>query len=228
MKKLALGLLSVAAMTLSAAADPIVYDQSGLLDEWSTDVTSEHRVNDTLLTELAADFVLDGDKYITDVHWWGGYWGGGVAGRDFRIRIYGDNGSGTAPGADPALYDVVYSSLQCNETPWAGGSAAGYEYNLDLDSSFMAQAGVTYWLSIQSVTGETSGQWGWAGSYTDNGTHGASLRSEYFGYPNWTDVAPLLGQSYFDTLFYLTGTDVPAPGALALLGLAGLVRRRRR
>lgn len=223
--KLVLSALAVCAFGMTANAD-VLWDNGGW-DLMNSAITSEDRA-DGLISELADDFLLDTAMIIQDVQWWGTYYNSGNPGRDFRIRFYEDNGTGLKP-LDTAAYDISVTNAMVNET-FVGNDQYGwpsYEYSLDLDTYFTADAGAKYWISIQSVTGDTAGQWGWSGAQPATLLHESVLRSDYFGVPNWTDVSGLVGYS-LDQAFVLSGVAVPAPGALALLGLAGLVGRRRR
>jgi hypothetical protein len=222
--KAAFAFASLAVFTVAANAE--ILWNNGEWDSMCVGISSEDRP-DGLYSEVADDFVLDFDATITDVHWWGSYYNYGVPGRDYRIKFYADDGTGTQP-ADNPVFEYYAANSECNET-FVGQDQYGwdnYGCDLDLGESFSVEAGVKYWLVVQSVDVQgTGGQWGWTGSEPQDMLHESVIRSDYFGIPDWTDISTL-GVAAMDQHFYLTG--VPAPGALALLGLAGLVSRRRR
>jgi hypothetical protein len=116
-----------------------------------------------------------------------------------------------------------------------------FEWNILIDVSaegHTLQPG-TYHLGYALATSSNATpptQWGFVS--TTSGTNGfgsplangnSYLNSNSFGFSfePW-DSEDLLGQGPWDVSFGLNGTVIPAPGAIALLGLAGLVGRRRR
>jgi MYXO-CTERM domain-containing protein len=78
--------------------------------------------------------------------------------------------------------------------------------------------------------GGGGGQWYWNTSATTNGSVGL-WQNPGGGFGAGTGLQPngaLNGGNSADWAWTLEGDKVPAPGALALLGLAGLAGRRRR
>jgi MYXO-CTERM domain-containing protein len=65
-----------------------------------------------------------------------------------------------------------------------------------------------------------------AGSFNEWGTLAATTNGQYYIFDFFVEYEPTV--SYSSTPFDLSLTSVPAPGASALLGLAGLAGRRRR
>jgi MYXO-CTERM domain-containing protein len=67
-----------------------------------------------------------------------------------------------------------------------------------------------------------------AGSFNEWGTLAATTNGQFYVFDFYIELEPTV--SYSSTLFdlSLTSVSVPAPGAIALLGLAGLAGRRRR
>jgi hypothetical protein len=170
--------------------------------------SSQNAANYPFISQVADDFQLPEDTIITDVHWWGGFWNGGIVNPcDFNIYIYADDGSGNKPtGGNPdpsptALATYVFTGLVGVAYP---PITQGFEYDVMLDPSFPAVAGQKYWIAIQGVTGYPP-QYGWANA------DGIQLHSAVFGFPLlgynfWTNVDPAL-----DMAFYLTGPHVPVP-----------------
>ncbi len=105
-----------------------------------------------------------------------------------------------------------------------GEADGSITYDVDLDTAFAAAAGETYWVAIQPVFAFPP-QWGISMSLDSiQGSESMSgfplLATDY-----WTPGSITFGTPR-DMAFRLYG--VPAPGALALLGLAGLAGTRRR
>ena len=126
----------------------------------------------------------------------------------------------TAPYWTPYSGTGTSFNVSAISTP----DGADFKYEADLGAGFNATAGTTYWVGIQAVMFFPP-QWGISASNTMQGSE------MMFGFPllgtdYWTPGSVVFGTPR-DTAFQLYGA-VPAPGALALLGLAGVARRRRR
>jgi hypothetical protein len=165
----------------------------------------------------ADDFVLGTSDTIRSVSWQGANGVMGAPGPDsFRINIY----------ADPINGGSLLQSFTigtANPTYAGGTDPFGdvlYNYTANLSGGFFATAGTRYWISIvnDQIVADPNDVWSWAGSFagalygsTDNG---ATWLIES-GQANFAlDNAPA----------------VPEPGTLTLvaIGLAGLVRARKR
>jgi MYXO-CTERM domain-containing protein len=100
-----------------------------------------------------------------------------------------------------------------------GPGMKGY-FNLDFTpaGSFTLEAGSTYWVYVEALDGGGNGfLWGDTDPPTMPSGLGTSVGYLFNGNPS----------SFFNAV-EISGTLVPAPGALALFGLAALTRRRRR
>ena len=167
-------------------------------------------------SQVADDFV--GGFTVNHVEWDGGFWNGSpVDIPDWNIIFYADAGGAPVGGpTDPtgdALYHYVISG---SAVDIVDNGDMRYTYNVDIPDTAFADG--TFWVAIQPVFGFPP-QWGIAGALDSQ--QGSMMHTGF----------PLLGTDYWtpgegDMAFRLYG--VPAPGALALLGLAGLVGRRRR
>ncbi|MBI5091166.1 MAG: PEP-CTERM sorting domain-containing protein [Candidatus Hydrogenedentes bacterium] len=181
--------------------------------------------------EQADDFtLLPGETTITDVHWWGIYIFGNSPMTDtFTVRIFGNNAGilHDYPQEAP-LYE--FSGISGNRADTGSNITAavpsGGTVNFDVYSYWADIAPVTlaantrYWISIQNdTTNDSDDSWLWATSLTSGG-------NEYYRGTggSWNTI---LSE---DLAFNLTGSVVPEPASMTLLGIgiAGLVLRMRR
>ena len=135
--------------------------------------------------------------------------GGGASNLSVIVRFY----------TDPNLNNAAIASRT--------GTQVGTDLYFDLTGISLGAG--TYWISAQVERNfDVGGQWFWRESETTNGAQALWQNpGGAFGYGN--DPVPItaLGQNAYDMAFTLEGV-VPAPGAVALLGAAGLLQRRRR
>ena len=138
--------------------------------------------------------------------------GNWTRGDSLQIWIYEDNGG--MPGAEVVSYSGSYTATATGEQLF---SRDVYNYWIDFEADL---ADGTYHVGVRNVDGGGTGTNYWA---TSNGGEGTAAEGTYSLDNGGT------WQTEGDTwhhAFEIHG--VPAPGALALLGLAGLMRRRRR
>ena len=172
-------------------------------------------------SQTADDFW--GVSAVNHVQWNGGFWNGSpIAIPDWNILFYADAGGMPTGGpADPtgtALFHYIVSGGDVTEVGEADGSIT---YDVDIPDTALS-AGDTYWIAIQPVFAFPP-QWGI--SMALDSIQGSECM---FGFP-------LLGTDYWTPGSVTFGTPrdmafrlFPAPGAIALLGLAGLAGTRRR
>jgi hypothetical protein len=212
-----------------AAADPIIYN-NGAPATTSSAYSSQLDTVYPFNSQVADDFVLQsGGNTITDVHWWGIWWNAGPPGNAtaFNIIFYADDpanpGKPTGSGmADPTSTNIAIRTLAASAVGETADpfNVAGFHYDAVLSPPVTLAPG-HYWMAIQSVN-TFPPQWGWAdnGATAGNACQGFPL----LGYAYWQQPIPntVTGR---EMAFYLTG--VPEPASLLLLGLAGLLIRRR-
>ncbi len=205
----------------AASADPVIWDNmSGL--NYVSGLSSQYDTAYPFDSQLADDFMFTDVGYnVTDVEWVGAFWNPGDPGFDigFNIYFYADDGSGSAPTTPvPGSALATYNLAAGDVAQTFNGSI--WEYSADLPTPFTANVGQKYWVAIQAAM-DFPPQWGWG---VDNAImYGANAKQGFplLGLPYWTNPG------YGDAMFTLSGTAIPAPASIALLGLGALLRRRR-
>ena len=192
--------------TGSTNRNPIVWDNGGV-GAGSNGLASQLDLAYPFNAQVADDFKLDEETFITDVHWWGVFWnpGGGPNPAQFNIIFYADAG-GMPTGA--GMPDPTPTALAVYNFPSVTGVPVGtdqYEYEVDLDPPFVAQAYEHYWIAIQWV-GNFQPQWGWS----TNGDNPELLFPSVQGFP-LASVPYWTVHGYGDMAFYLTGVTGPEP-----------------
>ncbi len=163
---------------------------------------------------LLDDFTLDGDSILQDFHWehiWNFFPPGSGTGMELLFR----SDAGGAPGEVVATANITsYSEVGTGVTYF---DRPGAESWVTFDD--IALGAGTYWFEA-TIVGPEHNHWL---------IHTTVLGSECW--VNYDDLGGLQsGTNQFGTAadLYFVLTGIPAPGALALLGLAGLAGRRRR
>ena len=221
MNKIALTAIATVTLTASAAsAGDLLWDNVPYGYTPESSMSSQLDLVYPFDSQVADDFVLADGGEITGVTFWGGFYNGSpVPIESFNIIFYEDAGGMPTGGPeDPTGTGTVFN-VAATSTP----EGADFKYEADLGAGFSADAGSTYWVAIQAVM-TFPPQWGISAS---NSIQGSELMFGFplLGTPYWTPGTTVFGTPRVSA-FQLYG--VPAPGALALLGLAGLAGRRRR
>jgi MYXO-CTERM domain-containing protein len=219
MKKVLLTSAAVFALTSVAAATgpggDVLYDNGISFLNGLSHLTTPSR-------RSVLDDFTSGLWSITDFHlkfaWADGTTGTGT---DLELVFYGD------AGGQPDFNNVVHTATNRsymemrdpNNPNFFGLSVVDIWVTFD---KFILNPG-TYWVDMH-VVGPVNG-FQVIGNYPQSN-----------GAPAWVDYADFGGRQPgfnvfgddYDLNFVITGKEVPAPGAVALLGLAGLVGSRRR
>jgi hypothetical protein len=123
---------------------------------------------------VADDFVFQSDTKISTVIWWGSH-ASGRASESFKIRLFA-NGE-TIAGEFVANFPTVLlmetsdrgiimdgTGRLVTAGSKANGAEEEYQYAMSLPRSFIAQAGVRYWISVVSENGTN---WIWEASASE-------------------------------------------------------------
>ena len=176
----------------------------------------------------ADDFTMNDAYFIEDVHWVGAFFtgtGGPNTIQSFNIIIWPDaNGvpAGGTPVGNPPDYNqaLAFYDIAGNANQMDNGDGTN-SYWVDLPVPFETTAGTTYWLEVQAVF-PFAPQWAFQHTFGEQGNH-AVQGFDFLDLAFWSPVA---GPG--DMAFQLTGTLVPEPATLMLLGCGTLVLIRRR
>jgi MYXO-CTERM domain-containing protein len=181
---------------------------------------------------------------------WANIWGTATGGSSFQsgfgMAQSGNSGVGGWAGSNGALLsDITGVSFDWYRA--TGGLGGGFRVNMYVyaptdqgDISGYLLFDLSYLLPNQAP-----GQWNSTGNYLSGVTGFATYSADYgasqwSGYKSWADIkTALAGWSVYEigivndagysaAVDNFTVTSVPAPGAIALLGAAGLVGSRRR
>ena len=222
-----LGAVATIAVTGFASAD-VIMDQIGSMDGSAVAAGTIHGTQEFIdygAYSLVAmdDFSISEDMTLTSASMvlggWNGYPGDPTNVTGYTVNIY----SSVAAAAGDLVGDV-FSMYIANDGSWdAGWMGNGHLVTLDLGGAELATG--DYWLGITPLNHFAAGN-GQTGVWTSNIGDGSGHQANPgggFGMPdNWSAG----GENY---AYSLEGNAaIPAPGALALLGLAGFARRRRR
>ena len=200
-----------------------------------------------LQTDLAMNTLGFGHQFASDIHiaddFEVGAGGWNIDSIDFFAYQTNSGNQSTITGLYVRIWDgspddggsnVVWGDLTTNlmvSTAWANmyrGSAldATNRPVMQSQAAIGTQlAAGTYWLEWMSDGTGASGPWAPPISILGQTTTGNGLQYYLSAWGPANDSGTLTQQGF---PFLIDGSVVPAPGALALLGLAGLARRRRR
>lgn len=165
----------------------VVFDQSPLICPTYGVASSDWTPGMVFQPQAAVDFTCSNTCTISSVRWWWFYDNAFLTG--WRIIIYDD--ASCLPSSQVAQWEVTeanaHKELYCSDvyTRWA-----------ILPTSFVASGGTTYWIVIQGLN-PTAGspQTFWAGDYGTQYDCPSYFKSDYFGYPGWTQGSSVWGSN---------------------------------
>jgi hypothetical protein len=165
-------------------------------------------------SETAVDFILPSNNLVNTVRWWF-LINANPATTNWVIRFY-DN---QACLPDNLLYTWNIAAADVNyEYVCDAFGYPVYDMWANLNPGFNAQAGQTYWISVQAVISDSYRAFWSTGEYKD--CYGA-FKSVYFGVPNWYNTNDYAAISDFAFEIY-TAREVPVSNWALFIGI-GLI-----
>jgi hypothetical protein len=165
-----LGIITPAVVIGPIFTQPV--DPSGklLLSSWLDPDGSD---NDRYVWD---NFTLPTTETITEIDWFGGYdptkLGAGGPVLDFRVDIYPSIAAGTEPAvANPPLVHYLTGGNAGGTSIGTVGGIPMYSYTFSLPTSFVASAGVKYWLQIEAYQHGSIPDWGFSVGTGGNSSH---------------------------------------------------------
>jgi hypothetical protein len=217
--------------------DPALYYQLPDFDGWS--VYGDGGGAEPVMA--ADDWTAATTTTITDIYFWGS-WKGDVVGDtgNILIQIFNNDASLGFPTPDECVWSriinqgqymarIYQEDLQNYYDPrqadkWlTDDDVKLYQYSIPLiDSPFIQEAGLTYWLMISMAV--EGGDWGWSTAGSISG--GSAVFRDING--GWTELMTPVGYQDpripMDMAFVLV---TPEPTTLLLLGLGAVMVRRK-
>lgn len=145
------------------------------------------------------------------------------------LTVYGTDSISGGGAANVSVIVRFFTSPDLNNAAVASRTGTQVGTDLFFDLTGISLGAGTYWISAQVERPfDVGGQWFWRESGTVNGSQ-AMWQNPGGGFGYGTNPIPItaLGQNAYDMAFVLEGV-IPAPGAIAVLGIGALVGRRRR
>ncbi|TVQ55818.1 MAG: hypothetical protein EA377_02920 [Phycisphaerales bacterium] len=186
----------------------------------------EQTANDGFWDFLHADnFTLESSAPVDRIRFWGfasTFAGGGFSNiNSFEITLF--DSTGTQPGQALTSMTFDLNDVQTKSTGLIGaGGAEILEHFVELDTPLAIDGNTEYWLAIAAGLDNPNGDfWLWQDSVDGDLT----VADFQYSLGQWNITGPD-SPVPADSAFELYA--IPAPGALALLGFAGLFTRCRR
>jgi len=209
-RPLCLVAMTALALTSAASANDIIWDNNIDNDGFNGRAVSPPVFPDI---RVADDFTV-GDTVIKDAHFGMIEDAGWVDGGVLEVNFYADTG-GAGPGALVASRSGAYDRMATGRQVFDRDE---YHYWIEFDG--VALDAGTYWVGVRNPNGAGAGTNYWLTS--DGGPDGMTSSTGFFSL-DAGNTWQAEGDGW-QHAFELT----PAPGALALFGMAGLMAGRRR
>lgn len=227
MRKLVSTLAATAALGFasSALAGDLLWDNGGFF----ADSPNAYSAFTGFGSTVAGDFTLAHDSILSSTTF-SGVWGVFVADpnipRAESISLWIRSNNGSSPGAVIATLDVTSFTETNSGINWVPHDRPFFNFDVNFDGLELAAG--TYWIEFQ-VDGNRPFFFGVNRNNGENivgGETWGTFIPDFMELTAYSQIAPEEGQA--ELAFQIHGTIIPTPGALALLGLAGLAARRRR
>ena len=241
---IALGVLIIGLGAGSASAD-VLYDTTSMTDNGTfsafvpSQISADSPTDPNLLGDMNAadDFSLSGTTDLTSIT--GDFLStAAFGGEGVLVEFFSDLG-GTPSEAPTATYFATAGSGLSVTTLDVGIPEATFlRFTVDLSAAGISLGAGDWWVSMVVVHETTPSQIyrqlrqegfqnGHEVHVRDGGLDHANGIQGVWGVDDWTAIS-FFGNQVGDIAMRIEGTVIPGPSSLALLGLAGGVRRRRR
>ncbi len=218
--KTALTVAAGAGLFPLAVADSIIIDQphdfvGGLSSEQATGVPFSRTADDFTISRVLGDPGFRADMIVSFPN----------LPSTFQFELYEDGADG------PGTLLVTFGPTSVIDRGEWNGNKDLHLFDVSVFQTGLNLPPGTYWLSAVAIgngSGSDRGFWGTAGNGQINGSE-ASFMSEHFGVPDWVPVSDPRALGFASDFAFTIEGIIPAPGALAVFGLAimGATRRRR-
>ncbi|MDX2116985.1 MAG: hypothetical protein SFY96_02255 [Planctomycetota bacterium] len=208
--------------SVSVAQGATLYSQANNLST-SAGLFSDAVAGQFFSQRMADNFTLAGGGQLTGVRWYGGsQWFQfpdltNMSG--FTVEILADDAG--APDGTQVIYSQAFTKAATNPTLNGNLMNFGhgqYTFEVSLANAVNLNAGTQYWISIgATLVNPFADGWVWSKSTQGDGTNA----SNFFNGPNYFTF------NSGDMAFDLVG-NIPTPGSVGVMALAGLVAARRR
>jgi hypothetical protein len=189
-----------------AAQASVIFSQAGDFPGGTEFASQNDPISFGNFATLYDNFSFSSDNLVDGIDWVGAYFGGDPAAiSSFALSIFDDNAG--QPGS-LLFSETITGNAGETFVSISNNGSPTYSYSASLTSSFLAQAGETYWLAIVPTL-DFPPQWGW---YTSSEGDGVSYQ-DFFG--NRSQLGT-------DFAFSLTGESPNVPEPSAMLGLLSL------
>lgn len=185
----------------------------------------------------ADDFTVTGGGWnISSMTFFGYQTNGGIPSTitGLYAQIWLDTDGDGIDGDDVVVWGDMTTNIMTS-TDWSGIYRTNDNFqannraimNITADGLDVTLADGTYWVQFAATGSASSGPWVPPVSNADAYVPGNSLIYDVAN-DTWATAVDTGSQDGYELPFIINGTAVPAPGALALIGLAGLAGSRRR